>query len=329
MKDSYGRSISYLRISVTDKCNLRCLYCMPEEGPPAKAYSEILRYEEILDLIKCWAGLGLSKIRLTGGEPLVRRGICDFIRQASRIPGVKELTLTTNGILLRDYARELKDAGVHRVNISIDSLNPEKFKAITRGGKLEKVWSGIYSGLENGLTPIKINVVVIRGFNDDELFDFVKVACEYSLEVRFIELMPLGGIFSEKEWRKKFISTAEVKSRLERRVKFFPLEVEGSWGSGPAELFNISAGKPRGVIGFISPVSGHFCDHCNRLRLTADGKIRLCLRSHQEINVRDILRQGAGEEDLKRLLLLSLKLKPRGYVRNPNQGERIMSEIGG
>lgn len=324
MKDSYNRQINYLRVSVTDKCNLRCVYCMPEEGVPFINHKEILRFEEILRLLSCWAGMGLNKIRLTGGEPLVRPGITEFVRSVVKISGVEEVTLTTNGTLLPKYAPELKKAGLSRVNISLDTLVSEKYRYITRRGNLEDVWRGIDAALESGLTPVKLNVVVVRGFNDDEVAGFVDIAHRLSLEVRFIELMPLGE--SSMGWKEKFVPAEEIKLQVKQLSVLN--QAEKTTGNGPARVFELEQG---GRVGFISAFSDHFCEKCNRLRLTADGRLRLCLHNRQEIDVKSLLREGANEEELGKVLMKAVQLKPRRHIlqREIQSEGRIMSQIGG
>lgn len=308
MQDRFGRQITYLRISVTDRCNLRCLYCMPEEGVPFQPHSEVLRYEEIVRLAQVAVGLGIARLRLTGGEPLVRRDVVDLVRALSHLPGVEEVALTTNATLLAEYARPLKEAGLARVNISLDSLRPERYREITRGGDLSRVWAGIAAAEEAGLSPIKVNAVIIRGLNDDELEDFVRLAAERNLHVRFIELMALG---ESSRWQPRgYVPSAELKKRLANFLSQSSLPQKGEGllpGAGPAEYYQVS---PGGTVGFISPVSNHFCQSCNRLRLTAVGTLRPCLLSEREIDVKSALRRGADEAELRRLFLQAVEIKP-------------------
>lgn len=282
MKDAIGRDINYLRISVTDRCNFRCRYCMPEKGVESKSHDEILRFEEILDFVKAVTPLGISKVRITGGEPLVRKGIVNFISKLSNIPEIQDLSMTTNASLLAPMTGALKHAGLKRVNISLDSLKEEKFRWITRRGKLDDVFQGIDAAIREGLTPVKVNCVVTRGFNDDEINDFVNLTKEYPIYIRFIELMPLGG----SGWSKgHFMVADEIKFLIKEEL--IPIEV--SVGAGPARYFKVPGAL--GGVGFITPISRHFCDNCNRVRLTADGKLKPCLESDIEIDVKKALRE--------------------------------------
>lgn len=324
--DPYQRRINYLRISVTDRCNLRCRYCMPEEGVPTIPHEKILTYEEILRLVRIFVSEGISKIRLTGGEPLVRKGIVEFVANLSKIDGIKDLSLTTNGILLKDYARELKQAGLNRVNISLDTLQRDRFYQITRRNGFERVWEGIQEAFNVHLLPIKINMVAIRGMNDDEIESFAQLTFRLPLTVRYIEYMPSGN---GEEWREGSILTIkEIKARLERMAPLIPIPSTAL--DGPARRFYFEGAL--GEIGLIGPVSDHFCGNCNRLRLTPDGKIRTCLFSDEEIDVREYLRNGAGDEELKERLLEALKTKPEKHHINTHQFkkcQRNMSAIGG
>jgi len=324
--DPYRRKINYLRISVTDRCNLRCCYCMPEEGIPLISHEEILTYEEILRIVRVFATEGISKVRLTGGEPLVRKGIVDFIHSLSQIKEIKDLSLTTNGILLKELARNLKQAGLKRINISLDSLRKERFCQITRRDDFERVWKGIEEALKVGLSPIKINMVAIQGLNDDEIESFARLTLRLPLSVRYIEYMPSGN---GEEWKKSdMLTIPQIKSRLENVGKLIPIPSD-QW-DGPAQRFRIEGAI--GEIGLIGPVSSHFCEDCNRLRLTPDGKIRTCLFSDEEIDVKELLRKGGTDRDLKERLLLALRAKPERHAINTHQFkkcQRNMSAIGG
>ena len=324
--DPYKRRINYLRISVTDRCNLRCRYCMPEEGIPIIRHDDLLRYEEILRIVRVFAAEGISKVRLTGGEPLVRKGIVGFIAQVSGIPQIKDLSLTTNGILLREFAYALKQAGLRRLNISLDSLRQERFCQITRRDEYEKVWAGIVEALSVGLSPIKLNMVAIRGVNDDEIEDFARLTLHLPLTVRYIEYMPSGN---GEEWNESAILTlSEIRSRLDKVGKLIPIPM-GQW-DGPAMRYRFEGAQ--GEIGLIGAVSSHFCSECNRLRLTPDGKIRTCLFSDEEIDVKEILRRGGSDHDLKERLLMALKTKPERHHINTllfKKCQRNMSAIGG
>ena len=324
--DPYRRKINYLRISVTDRCNLRCCYCMPEEGIPLIPHEEILTYEEILRIVRVFAAEGISKVRLTGGEPLVRKGIVDFISRLSHIEEIKDLSLTTNGIFLREFAQDLKQAGLKRINISLDSLRKERFCQITRKDDFERVWNGIEEALRVGLSPIKINMVAIKGLNDDEIESFAQLTLHLPLTVRYIEYMPSGN---GEDWKQSDVLTIpQIKSRLENVGKLIPIPSD-RW-DGPAKRFRIEGAI--GEVGLIGPVSSHFCDDCNRLRLTPDGKIRTCLFSDEEMDVKEILRMGGSDRDLKERLLVALKTKPERHHINTHQFkkcQRNMSAIGG
>ena len=324
--DPYKRKINYLRISVTDRCNLRCRYCMPEEGIPLIPRERILSYEELLRIVRVFSKEGISKVRLTGGEPLIRKGIVDFIAHLSRIEELKDLSLTTNGILLREMASGLKRAGLKRVNISLDSLRRDRFLQITRRDEYEKVWEGILESLQVGLSPIKLNMVAIRGVNDDEIESFARLTLHLPLTVRYIEYMPSGN---GEPWKESDIVTLpQIKDRLERIGKLLPIPSD-TW-DGPAMRFTFEGAM--GELGLIGAISSHFCQECNRLRLTPDGRIRTCLFSDEEIDVREILRTGGSDRDLEERLLMALQAKPEGHYINTHhfrKCQRNMSAIGG
>ncbi len=337
MLDSYGRKISYLRIGVTDFCNLRCVYCMPPEGVTPKSHEEILRFEEVERVVRVAARLGIDKVRLTGGEPLVRKGIVDLVRMIAQIPGIRDLALTTNGMRLEELASDLKAAGLRRVNVSLDSLSPERFKEITRGGDLEQVWRGIDAARQAGLLPIKLNVVVMRGVNDDEVADFAGLTISQDLHIRFIELMSLG----KESWHGlRHVPASELKARLENTSgvpwEGKPLEAMPSQdGDGPARYFRFAGAQ--GTIGFISAVTDHFCHSCNRLRLTPSGKVRSCLLSNREVDLLGPLRQGMTDAELEAFLARVIAEKPakqgvdasaEGWLLE-NPAARFMSQIGG
>jgi cyclic pyranopterin phosphate synthase len=327
--DAYNRPISYLRISVTDRCNLRCVYCMPPQGVAKRAHGEILRYEEIETVVRAAAALGITKVRLTGGEPLVRPGIVDLVRMLARVEGIDDLAMTTNAILLNDYAKELAQAGLRRVNISLDTLRPERFERITRCGRLEDVLAGMEAARQAGLTPIKINTVVMRGMNDDEVVDFARQTLELGWHVRFIELMPIGNSLTvEDDWRERVVTAREIQKQIEATLGALePAKVLP--GGGPARYYRLPEAK--GTLGFITPISEHFCHQCNRLRLTADGHLRPCLLSEYEIDLRTPLRNGAGEEQIKMLILQSIASKPLQHHLDESHVPkgRMMSQIGG
>jgi cyclic pyranopterin phosphate synthase len=327
--DAYDRPISYLRVSVTDRCNLRCIYCMPSEGVPWRSHEETLRYEEIETVVRAAAELGIHKIRLTGGEPLVRRGIVDLTRMLAAIPQIDDLAMTTNGILLARYAQPLAEAGLDRVNVSLDTLRPERFREITCRGELADVMAGIEAARQAGLTPIKFNTVVIRGMNDDEIVDLARKTQEEDWNLRFIELMPVGnGGLVNADWESRVVTADEIKKRVEAALG--PLEpARLDRGGGPARYYRLPGAE--GTLGFITPVSEHFCTHCNRLRLTADGQLRPCLLSDQEIDLRTPLRRGAGPDEIKALLLEGIACKPEHHqlALDEHPHNRAMSQIGG
>jgi cyclic pyranopterin phosphate synthase len=324
--DPYKRKINYLRISITDRCNLRCCYCMPEDGIPLIPHEEVLTYEEILRIVHVFATEGISKVRLTGGEPLVRKGVIDFISRLSKIGEIKDLSLTTNGILLKELAQDLKQAGLKRINISLDSLKKERFYQITRKDDFERVWAGIEEALRVGFSPIKINMVAIRGLNDDEIESFARLTLHLPLTVRYIEYMPSGNGEGWKE--SDILTTPHIQSRLENVGNLIPIP-PGQW-DGPAKRFQIDGAI--GEIGLIGAVSSHFCSDCNRLRLTPDGKIRTCLFSDEEIDLKDLIRKGGSDHDLKERLLVAIRTKPEKHFINTYQFkkcQRNMSAIGG
>jgi len=323
MQDQFLRRIDYLRISVTDRCNLRCKYCMPEEGIQWMPHDLILSFEEILRLMRISTQLGFRRFRITGGEPLVRKDILDFLREGAQLPGVEDFMLTTNGLLLPEMAFDLKTAGVQRVNISLDTMDRTRFFENTRGGDVSKVIQGIFRSLEAGLNPVKINVVVVRGFNSEELPSFLKLAKQYPLHVRFIELMPIGV---SSEHRSDFVSIKEMKEILGLNEDVPTKDIPGG---GPAEYFRPSGYK--GSIGFISALSRHFCNTCNRVRLTADGKLRPCLHSKHEVDLREVLRSGSSDQDILKVFAQAVWHKPAEHHMNNEawQDTRVMSQIGG
>lgn len=317
MKDTFEREITYLRISLTDLCNLRCAYCMPPEGVKKLEHRQILSLEEIEEAAREAVGMGVKKIRLTGGEPLVRRGMLSLCRKLRQIPGLRELALTTNGILLPQMAGELKEAGVDRVNISLDTLEPEKYRRITRGGRLEDVLAGIQAARDAGLTPLKLNCVLIGGFNDDEIPALAALAEREAAEVRFIELMPIGDAA-------RFAPEAYLpcEAVLERLPQLERLPEDG----GVAERYRLPGAA--GTIGLIRPLSRCFCGRCSRIRLTADGRLKPCLHSREEIPIR-----GLHGEALRRQIEKAILHKPerRGELsaRLRSEAGRNMNQIGG
>ncbi|MGD1120103.1 MAG: GTP 3',8-cyclase MoaA [Dehalococcoidales bacterium] len=324
LSDSFQRPINYLRISVTDRCNLRCVYCMPPEGITLMSHYDILSYEEIYTLVKAAAELGINKVRLTGGEPLVRAGLPDLVQLIAGIDSINDISLTTNGILLAKYAAELEDAGLMRVNVSLDTLKPERFRQITRCGELADTLKGIEAAKEAGLTPVKINMVVMAGVNDDEIPDFARKTVSDGWNVRFIEQMPVNSApLSEA----RFYSVNDMRKRIEPLGKLEPVKFEV--GNGPAKYFCLPGAT--GTIGFITPVTEHFCYQCNRLRLTADGKLRLCLLNEDEIDLKEPLRSGASVAELKTLIENAIARKPKSHHLAEGTGHkgRPFSQVGG
>ena len=322
LSDSFHRPVNYLRISVTDRCNLRCVYCMPPEGVPLLSHQDVLTYEEICTVAQAASELGMNKVRLTGGEPLVRAGLVKLVSMLTQIRGVDDLALTTNGVLLERFALDLVQAGLRRVNVSLDSLRGDRFAGITRVGQLEDVLRGIEAARSAGLKPVKTNTVVMRGINDDEVTDLAGLTLDSDWHVRFIEYMPFADDGRNGEL---LVPTSEIKRRVETLGSLVPTLPSGG---GPAKYFRLP--DARGTIGFISPVSEHFCKECNRLRLTADGKLRTCLFSDEEIDLRQPLREGATGGDLKILIREAVSRKPRMHrLRAGITCQRMMTQIGG
>ncbi|HEY9722773.1 MAG TPA: GTP 3',8-cyclase MoaA [Oscillatoriaceae cyanobacterium] len=327
MFDRFARHVDYLRISVTDRCNLRCQYCMPPEGMHWFPREEILSYEEITRFVREVAvPLGITKLRLTGGEPTVRQDLTALLAQLAAIPQIQDLALTTNGMFLTRQARAFKAAGLNRLNVSLDSLRADRFREITRGGDLARVLAGIASALEAGLAPVKVNCVVMAGLNEDELVDFVRLTIDRPLTVRFIEFMPVGdhALFE----RVGYVSSAAMREAIAPHLPLEPAEKEGP-GNGPARYWRVPGA--RGQVGFISQMSHDFCASCNRIRLTADGRIRHCLLSDHEIDVRTLLRDGTPAETIQALIRGDLQLKAEHHsgVAGVAEHRRGMSQIGG
>jgi GTP 3',8-cyclase len=325
MIDSYDRNIDYLRVSITDRCNLRCTYCMPKEGLSLMGHDDILRYEEILRIIRIAAGQGIRKVRITGGEPLVRRGVTEFIASLKTISELRDVSLTTNGILLEACAEKLFAAGIRRINISLDSLKADRYAAITRGGDIQAVLRGIRKVRQIGFSPIKINIVAIKGANDDEILDFARLTLENPFQLRFIELMPLGRAGIESDGR--YLSNSVVMERIATLGPLEPVNGKGDKGAGPARLYRLAGGA--GQIGFISPVSRHFCDTCNRLRLTADGHLRACLLSDDETDLRGPLRAGESDAQIGEIIRKAIAGKPRQHKLTCDEGllKKCMKEM--
>ncbi len=324
IKDKFGRRLRYLRISVTDRCNFRCKYCMPNNNFEMMECADILRYEDILFASEVFASLGVNRIRITGGEPLVRKDLCQFLDKLTKIDNIQEVMLTTNGSLLNKYAQELYEAGVKRLNISLDSLNHEKNKYITGVDKTEDILAGIKKAAEIGFKPIKVNSVIIRDFNDDEIVQFAELSAKYNIICRFIEFMPIGN--SENWNENNIVYGSEI---LERLSAFEPQEMEKDINSGPAVNYKLNNG---GIIGIITPISKHFCSECDKLRITADGKIRPCLLSDNEIDIKKAL-QSRNKDLLIKQIMQALNIKHDEHnvsVGDENHDfKRTMSKIGG
>ena len=319
-QDAYNRRINYLRISVTDRCNLRCMYCSGA-GLDHLRHDDVLSYEEIAEIASVAADLGVTRIRLTGGEPLVRPYLANLIGLLTAIPGIEDISLTTNGTLLKEQAAELKKAGLRRINVSLDSLRPDRFEFITGGRKFDQVIEGLEEARLVGLSPIKINVVVMPGLNDDEIGAFAAKAAHDDWHVRFIEYMPFDGTPQAET-----LTVAEIKARIEEEIgRLWPCCISGA---GPANYFSFGSGH--GTVGFIRPISHNFCNECNRLRLTADGKLRPCLLDESEIEVRDVMRRGGTRSDIRELLLRAIDSKPeRHHLTEGAVNGRQMKQIGG
>lgn len=341
MIDEHGRKINYLRVSLTDRCMLRCQYCMPAEGMDWLPMDQMLSREELLRLLRLATQLGITRFRLTGGEPLARRDVVQIAEGIRALPGVTDLSMTTNGILFPKFGRDLKQAGVNRVNLSLDTLRPERFRYIARRDGLDKVLAAVDQALDLGYEPVKINTVAVRGVNDDEFLDFARLTVHRPLHIRFIELMPLG---SEHPWAEgHFISAVEIRERLAEAFDLVPVDGhatsstaaglarrEGPNGAGPARYMKIPGA--RGTIGFITALSGCFCDSCNRLRLSADGKLNPCLGSLHERDLRGPLRAGASDQELLDIFADTIYHKPAEHHMlelNEDTLGRQMSAIGG
>jgi len=323
LKDRFNRVINYLRISITDRCNLRCRYCV-NENLQFKKHSEILTYEEIIRFVNLCASLGIKKVRLTGGEPLIRKNISYLIEEINKIEGIDDIALTTNGVFLGEKIIELKQAGLKRVNISLDSLKKDRYEFITGVDAINDVFTGIKRSIEQGLYPIKINTVIIKGFNDDEIIDFASLAMKWDIHVRFIEFMPFGD--PELWGPSKIVTSMEVEGVI-RTV--FDLEPTVNRHKGPAKMFKIKGGK--GEIGFISPMSTHICSECNRIRLTSDGKIMPCLFSDIEYDVKKLIRENASDDEIVAFIRDVIKEKPqRKYeLGQIKKCQRSLRNIGG
>lgn len=330
LTDRFGRVHDYLRISVTDRCNLRCLYCMPEEGMEFTESENLLSYDQIVEVVEAGAELGISKLRITGGEPLIRPGLDGLIKRLSAIPGIRDIALTTNGVFLAKQAEALRAAGLNRVNISLDTLDPARFRFIARSGDLKRVMEGIEAAAAVGFDPIKLNCVLLKEVNEDEIASFLKLAYEQPLHVRFIEYMPIGH--ADENWKKHYLPLSRVLEVAEQEgydINRGP----NVHGNGPSDDWQMAGG--RGSFGLIHPISDHFCSNCNRLRLTADGSIKPCLYWVDELNVKDAF---GNPDAMKRLLFRAMDIKPENHEMAAKLAdgalshvptERRMSQIGG
>jgi cyclic pyranopterin phosphate synthase len=323
--DQFGRNIHYLRISLTDHCNLRCVYCMPEDQTfyPNPA---LMQDDELALLTRLFAGLGFDKIRLTGGEPTVRAHIVDVVRSIATTEGIRSVSMTTNGVLLKKLAQPLAEAGLERVNISVDTLNPEKFHRLTRWGNLEDVWEGVLAAEKAGLTPIKLNAVVVKGYNEEDVVDLARLTLDHPWQIRFIEMMPFAGVTDVQTGQ--VITAAQIHERIKSALGGMEASNNGKL-DGEARIFHLPGAQ--GDIGFISSVTSPFCDSCTRARLTADGRLRLCLLRENELDLLTPLRAGATLEDLRRLILDGIWAKPWGHglAEGVIPLNRVMNEIGG
>ena len=324
LTDPFGRKIEYVRLSVTDRCDLRCFYCIPQQFKGFEEPEHWLTFDEIQRVITAFAELGVEKIRITGGEPLVRKNIPELASRLSDITGIKDLSLSTNAVQLSRHAEALRKANVSRINVSLDSLDPQRFKQITNGGKLEKVLSGLMVAKQVGFYPIKINMVVMKGVNDDEVQDMVNFCIEHDFTLRFIETMPMGD--TGRNASNHYLNLDVVKQQLQRQFDLIPGVMPGG---GPARYMQVAGTDLK--IGFITPISQHFCETCNRVRLSADGTLYLCLGQDDKIELRPILRSGADHETLKQTLIDAIARKPERheFKEKPEQVVRIMSITGG
>jgi len=333
LTDQFSRTISYLRLSLTDQCNLRCRYCTPRGEFDKLASDELLSYEELFRVVHLAVGMGIRKLRLTGGEPLVRRHVLNFIQRLGKISGLDDIRLTTNGVMLEQMGAELLAAGIRTINVSLDTMRPELFAEITGKDFFHQVWNGIQHALALGFSPVKINVVAMRGVNDAEFIDFARLTLDYPIQVRFIEFMPIG---EHSTWGKdRFISAEEIMELLSPLGEL--VELPRRHLDGPARIYKLADASPdMGRIGFISPISHHFCDQCNRLRLTSEGRLRACLLSDVETDLKAVLRKGASDDEVCQTIRDTIAAKPKGHVLQDRLSEGAtsgchgrMSRIGG
>ncbi len=320
LEDHHCRKLNYLRISVTDRCNLRCIYCVPRETLPRLAHTDILRYEEILRIVRIGVSLGIDKIRITGGEPLVRKGLMAFLHELQAIEGIGEVNLTTNAVLISPFLEELRAAGIRRLNVSLDTLRRQRFARLAGQDGFDQVWSNILRACELGFAPLKINVVAMRGINDDEFAEIAALTWKRPFQIRFIEYMPMGN---PRVPHDPFVSNEEVRRQIEPLGKLEPISRGAN--DGPAERFRLAGAI--GEIGFISPRTHHFCGDCNRLRLTASGHLRPCLLSDRELDIKTLLRRGAGDRELAEIFTRAARAKPSHHQLDTCCGKSVASQM--
>jgi len=318
--DKYNRKLNYLRISITDRCNLRCIYCVPPNRIPKIPHEEILRYEEILRLVRVGVRLGISKVRITGGEPLFRKGVYDFLEQLTRIEGLLDVSLTTNGVLLKDNLSKIQSAGIKRINVSLDTLNPKKFQEITASDCFDQIWEGLELAQQMGFDPIKLNMVPLAGVNDDELTDFARLSITHPFHIRFIEYMPMGSL---PTLAGRHLLAPEIKERINTLGELIP--VDKSMNDGPSERLKFEGAL--GEIGFIRPISRHFCNTCNRLRLTASGQLRLCLLSDLQEDLKAVLRKGCSDSELADAIIRAVRNKPSQHNLAKNHPDHVSAQM--
>lgn len=318
--DKYNRRLNYLRISITDRCNLQCSYCTDRNLIPKLGQKEVLSYEEILRLVRLSVSLGISKVRITGGEPLVRKGVYDFLGELTKIDGLLDIPITTNGIFLKDNLERIKAAGIKRINVSLDTLQSKKYKEITGHDMFDQVWAGIELAQKIGFDPIKLNIVALNGINDDEFLDFAKLSFSYPFHIRFIEYMPIG---TPRVKAGQPLLAPEIKSRLSVLGKLIP--VEKGINDGPAERFKFEGAK--GEIGFICPVSRHFCNMCGRLRLTANGQLRPCLLSDYQEDIKGPLRKGYSDSELTEIIIKTVRHKSSEHNLSVNYPAGLLGQM--
>ena len=322
--DNFGRHIEYLRLSVTDRCDLRCFYCLPKGFKDFQEPDNWLKFNEIERIIACFGRLGVHRIRITGGEPLVRRNVSKLAARLSALPGIDDLSLSTNAVQLARHATALKAANIQRLNVSLDSLNPQRFKEITNGGKLNKVLDGLMAAKAAGFYPIKINMVIMKGINDFDVEDMVNFCIEHDFTLRFIETMPMGS--AGQDATDRYMDLSEIKTKLAQKYELIPSTMPGG---GPARYVHVVGTDLK--IGFITPLSQHFCETCNRVRLTADGILHLCLGQSDQVDLRKMLRSGMSDNELEAEIVKAIILKPERHEFNSKSQQivRFMSHTGG